>query len=73
MKLNWRKTASEMTLASVGDFSYTIFRRGDSGYFTLGRTSIHDGIMVTVGNKFLTQEDAEVQALKDYDQATESS
>lgn len=69
MDLNWRKTASEMILAQGGDYSYTIFRTGDSGYWTLGRTHKEEGIMLTVGKRFTSVDEAKAQASTDYDRS----
>ena len=43
MELTWKNTASEMILANGGDYTYTIFRQGDSGYWTLGRNHEKQG------------------------------
>lgn len=67
MDLNWKKTASEMLLAVGGDFSYTIFRNGDSGYWTLGRTHKDDGVMETLWAKFDSPDTAKAYAAEDYD------
>lgn len=66
MDLNWRKTASEMLLATGGDFSYTIFRPGDSGYWSLGRTHKEEGVMELLWDKFETVDDAKAYAAQDY-------
>ena len=60
-----------MQLASGGGFTYSIFRPGgDSGFWTLGRTSAEDGIMVTLWNKFTNVEDAQNYAEEDYEVQT---
>jgi hypothetical protein len=67
MDLNWRNTASEMKIATAGKFVYSIFRPGDSGYWSVGRTHAEDAIMVTVGTKFETLENAQDAASTDYE------
>lgn len=65
MELTWKNTASEMILANGGDYTYTIFRQGDSGYWTLGRTHKEAGVMETLWKKFETVDEAKSYADKD--------
>ena len=65
--LNWKITASGMLLANGGGFTYTIWRPGgDSGFWTLGRTSADEGVMLPLGKRFVSEEDAKMAAEEDY-------
>jgi hypothetical protein len=67
MNLEWKTSASGMLLTQGSEYTYTIFRNGDSGYWTLGRTHKDEGVMVTLWSKFATVEAAEDYAQADYD------
>ena len=69
MELNWKKTASEMLLATGGDFCYTIFRNG--GYWELGRTHKDEGNMESLYKKFKDVDEAKAYAAKDHDVQSE--
>jgi hypothetical protein len=67
--LNWRTTASEMMLSAGNNNTYSIFRQGGSGYWTLGRTSSDTGVMTTIANNFAAVADAQAAAETDYEQS----
>jgi hypothetical protein len=67
MKLTWKKTASEMILATGGDYTYSIFRQGDSGYWSLGRTHKEEGVMESLWKKFETVDEAKNYADQDHE------
>jgi hypothetical protein len=69
MALNWKTSASGMQLTQSSDYTYTI-SGGDGGYYTLGRTSAQDGVMVVLGKQFVTAADAQAAAETDYEKMT---
>ena len=56
-----------MKIATAGRYVYSLFRPGDSGYWSVGRTHAEDAIMVTIGEKFETLENAQDAASTDYE------